>query len=217
MDRANHRPQDTVCFKDFPHQAHYEQGRAVATADKGGYTERVQKIYGVPPTLPEEHHEEVDNLSTIVQEMQTHSYYMEWLAQANKFLTSPKSTVMEQLAHMTVTMNTMQDHIKKLSLKPTKTTRTNRKYYCWICRRKFTHGSKTCSAKKKIHKQDAYYKNQLGGSKNRCKWRLGVIINKIEIINPKISLINCIGNPPNYPSKKKASNHRLRCEYTPRK
>ena len=27
-------------------------------------------------------------------------------------------------------------------------------------------------------------------------------MNKIEINKPKISLINCIGNPPNYPSKK---------------
>ena len=30
-------------------------------------------------------------------------------------------------------------------------------------------------------------------------------INKIEISNPKISLINCIGTPPNSPSKNKLS------------
>ena len=29
----------------------------------------------------------------------------------------------------------------------------------------------------------------------------GTIINKVEISNPKISLINCIGNPPNFTSK----------------
>ena len=35
-----------------------------------------------------------------------------------------------------------------------------------------------------------------------CELKLGAIVNKIEISNPKISLINCIGTPPNYPGNK---------------
>ena len=38
----------------------------------------------------------------------------------------------------------------------------------------------------------------MGGSEKVCEWRLGEIINKIKISNPKISLINCINNPPNH-------------------
>ena len=41
----------------------------------------------------------------------------------------------------------------------------------------------------------------MGGSVKGCKWWLGLIVNKIEISNPKISLINCIGTPPHYPCK----------------
>ena len=37
----------------------------------------------------------------------------------------------------------------------------------------------------------------MGGSEKGYAWRLGAIVNKIEIINPKISLINYINNPPN--------------------
>ena len=35
-------------------------------------------------------------------------------------------------------------------------------------------------------------KKRLGGSDKGCEWRLGAEINKVEISNPKISLINCI-------------------------
>ena len=37
----------------------------------------------------------------------------------------------------------------------------------------------------------------MGGSEKGCEWRLGAIVNKIEISNRKISLINYIDNPPN--------------------
>ena len=35
------------------------------------------------------------------------------------------------------------------------------------------------------------------GSENCCELRLGAIVNKIEISNPKISLFNYIYTPPN--------------------
>ena len=37
----------------------------------------------------------------------------------------------------------------------------------------------------------------MGGGENGCEWRLGAIHNKIEVLNPKISLINYIDTPPN--------------------
>ena len=37
----------------------------------------------------------------------------------------------------------------------------------------------------------------MGGSEKGYEWRLGAIVNKIEIGNPKISLINYIDTPPN--------------------
>ena len=37
----------------------------------------------------------------------------------------------------------------------------------------------------------------MGGSEKGCEWRLGAIVNNIEISNPKISLINNIDAPPN--------------------
>ena len=40
----------------------------------------------------------------------------------------------------------------------------------------------------------------MSGNRKGYILRLEVIINNIEISNPKISLTNCIGNPPNYPS-----------------
>ena len=38
----------------------------------------------------------------------------------------------------------------------------------------------------------------MGGGENGCEWRLGAIHNKIEVLNPKISLINYIDTPPNH-------------------
>ena len=37
----------------------------------------------------------------------------------------------------------------------------------------------------------------MGGSEKGCEWWLGAIVNKIEISNPKISLIYYIDTPPN--------------------
>ena len=59
-------------FKTFPHQAHREKRREITTAGKGGYAATVKNIYGVPPPPPEDHLEEIENLNTIVQGMQTH-------------------------------------------------------------------------------------------------------------------------------------------------
>ena len=59
----------------------------------------LQNIYSVPPPPPEEHHKAIDNLNTIVQGMQTQSYELEVLVQANAVLTSSKSEVMVQLSH----------------------------------------------------------------------------------------------------------------------
>ena len=132
--------------------------------------------------------------------MQTQSYELEGLAQANAFLTSSNSWFMKTFAHTNVTMNAMQAHLKTLSLTITNPTRTKIKFYCRISGNNFTHGSKTCSDKKTGHKEEAYRKNLLGGSEKRCEWPLGAIINKIVISNPKISLINCIRTPQNYPS-----------------
>ena len=42
----------------------------------------------------------------------------------------------------------------------------------------------------------------MGGSEKGSGWQLGAIVNKIEIINPRISLINYIDNPPNPTSNK---------------
>ena len=53
------------------------------------------------------------------------------------------------------------------------------------------------SEKKSGHKEEAYYKKRLSGIKKGCECRLGAIINKIEISNPKINLIKYIRNPPN--------------------
>ena len=42
----------------------------------------------------------------------------------------------------------------------------------------------------------------MGGNKKGYEWRLGAAMNKIEISNPKISLINCINTPHNPTSNK---------------
>ena len=60
--------------------------------------------------------------------MQMKSYDLEGLAQANTFLTSSKSAVMAQLAHLNVTMNTMQAQLKTLLLDTKNSTRTKMKF-----------------------------------------------------------------------------------------
>ena len=86
---------------------HQEQKGAVITAVKGRYTATVQKIYGATTPSPEDHHEVIKDIQTIVQGMQTQDYDLEGLEQSNAILTSSNSAVMAQLAHMTVTMNAM--------------------------------------------------------------------------------------------------------------
>ena len=54
----------------------------------------------------------------IVQGMQTQSCELEVLAHANAFFTSFNTSVMAQLAKMTVTMNAMQAQLKTLKLEP---------------------------------------------------------------------------------------------------
>ena len=115
----------------------------VTTAGKRGYTVAVQNVYSVSPPPPEEHNKAIDNLNTIVKVMQTQSYELERLVQANEVLTSSNSAVMEQLAPMTVTMNDMQAQLKTSFSATTKPTMTKRKFNCSICRRNFTHVSKT--------------------------------------------------------------------------
>ena len=61
-------------YKLFFRRYHQEQRRAVATAYKKGYTTTVQNLYGVTPTPPEEHHESIENIQTIMLGMKIHSY-----------------------------------------------------------------------------------------------------------------------------------------------
>ena len=58
--------------------------------------------------------------------MQTQSYYLEGLSQANVVLTRSNSAVMAQFSYMTVAMNAMQDQLKTLSSDPTNPTRTKK-------------------------------------------------------------------------------------------
>ena len=127
----------------FFHQAHQERKRVVTTAGKGGYTATVKKIYGAPPPSPEEHHEAIKDIQTIVHGMQTQGYDLEGLAQANAVLTRSNSAVMKQLAKTTMTMNAMQAQLKTLASAQNNQAMPKRKFYCWSCGRNFTHGSKT--------------------------------------------------------------------------
>ena len=157
----------------------------------------MQNVYGAPPPPLEEHHEAIEDIQKILQGMQTQIYDLEGLAQANAVLTISNSAVMAQLSQITVTMNAMQAQLKTLSYSQTNQARPKSKHYFWSCRSNYTHGSKTLSSNKAGHKDDAYYKKIMGGSEKVCEWRLGAIVNKIEISNPKISLINYINTPPN--------------------
>ena len=76
------------------------------------------------------------------------------MAQANAVLTSSNSSVMAQLAQITAAMNSTQAQLKTLSVTSTNTTTRKGKIYCWSCGSDFTHGSKTCSSKKTVHKED---------------------------------------------------------------
>ena len=110
-------------FRIFFHQEYCKKRKAVTTAGKGGYTAVVHNIYGVPPPPPEEHHEAIDHIAKIVQGMQMQIHKLEGLAQANALLTSSNTAVMDQLSHMTVTMNNTQEKIKTLATAPKNQTR----------------------------------------------------------------------------------------------
>ena len=56
----------------------------------------VQNVYGAPPPPLEEHHEAIEEIHIIMQDMQTPSYDLEGLAQSNAVLTSSNSAVMSQ-------------------------------------------------------------------------------------------------------------------------
>ena len=87
----------------------------MTTEGKVVYTAAVQNIYLLPPPQPEYHHKSIELLNTIVQVMQTQSYELVILAQANAVITSSNSEVMAQLTQMIVTMNVMQKQLKTLS------------------------------------------------------------------------------------------------------
>ena len=127
--------------------------------------------------------------------MQSHD--LEVLAQANAVLTSYCISVIDQLSQMTVTMNVIQAQLEMLAAAPTYQTRSKSKCYFCSWGINYTHGSKTFSSNKSVHQDEACYKKRLGGREKGCEWRLGEAMNKIEIRNPKISLINCINTPPN--------------------
>ena len=54
-----------------------------------------------------------------------------------------------------------------------------------------------CRKSGRLGMEKVYYKTRIGGGEEGCEWRLGVIVNKIEISNPIIILINYIDTPPN--------------------
>ena len=61
--------------------------------------------------------------------MQTQSYDLEGLEQANEVLTRSNSALMAQLAHMIVTINGMHAQFKTLA-SAQKKARPKRKHYC---------------------------------------------------------------------------------------
>ena len=74
-----------------------------------------ENIYCAPLPSPEEHHEVIEDIYTIVQGIRTQGYEMEVLPQDNAVLTSSNSVVMAHLAQMTVTMNNIQVQLKTLA------------------------------------------------------------------------------------------------------
>ena len=55
----------------------------VTATGKVGYIAAVQNIYGVTPPPPEDQHKAIESFSRIIQGIQTQSYELEGLAQAN--------------------------------------------------------------------------------------------------------------------------------------
>ena len=94
-------------------------------------------------------------------------------------------------------MNAMQVQLKTIASAQTNQSSPKRKHYCWCSGSNYTNRSKTCSSNKAGHQEEAYYKKSMGGSVKGVEWWLGAIVNKIEIVNHKISLLNYIYTPPN--------------------
>ena len=142
--------------------------KSVNNRRKKGYTVTVQNICGALPP-PEEHHETIKDIQTTVQGIQAQSYELEGLAQANAVITSSNSAVMSQLAHMTVTMNSIQVQLKKLASATTNQARVKKKHCFLSCGINFTHRRKTCSSKKSGHQYYAYYKKRVVGCEKGCE------------------------------------------------
>ena len=52
-----------------------------------------------------------------------------------------------------------------------KTSRNVHKHYCWTCGTHCDHDSKICRVKKPGHKEEATWKNKMGGNESRFKPR----------------------------------------------
>ena len=67
----------------------------------------MQNIYGVPPPPIEEHQKAIDHINTIAQGMQIQIHNLGVLAQDNAILKISNKSVMDQLEHMNVDMESM--------------------------------------------------------------------------------------------------------------
>ena len=101
-----------------------------------------ENIYGAPPPPPEQLHEVIEDIQTILQVIQTQGYEMEGLAQENAVLTCSNSAVMVQWSQMTVTTNAIQAQLKILASAKTNQEVPERKHYCWSYGSNYTHGRK---------------------------------------------------------------------------
>ena len=103
---------------------------------------------------------------------------------------------------MTVTMTNIQAQLKTLATAQTNHTMSKRKHYFWSSGSQLHSWEKNLPSNKLVHQDESYYKKILVGSEKGCEWWLGAIFNKVEIINPKISLLNYIDTSPNPTSNK---------------
>ena len=153
-------------FKVFFHCEHRDQWRVVAMVKKGGYTEAVINIYGVPsPTTPEDNNKANESLYSITKIMQDQKYDMDGQSQENTVLTSSNTMVMAQLTQLTYAMGEMQEQMKNIST----STKTKSKYYFWVCNRNLNHDIRSCPNKKAGHKYDTHYWNRMGSNKKICE------------------------------------------------
>ena len=87
-----------------------------------------ENVYREPPTSLEEHHEEIEDIHTIMQGMQTQIYELEGLVKSNAVITSLNSAVITQLVQMTVIMNNIQAQLNTLASAQTNQARPKRKH-----------------------------------------------------------------------------------------